>query len=309
MPLRKLTIAAGLLAAALLCAGALRADTIPRPTVRSWAYQLQQIDPLEIKNSPYDLVVIDYGFTKRNAIPREVIDLMRIKPDGSRRTILSYLSIGEAENFRYYWRDSWLKERPEWLEPENPNWPGNYSVKYWHPEWQALLYGSPDAYLDRIVESGFDGAYLDGVDKFEQWQKRRPSAAADMVDLIEKLAAHARRTRPGFLIVPQNGDELLHNPRLLSLIDGYAREDLVYSEDEDGVRNTAQSIADSVARLSAVARAGKPVLVVEYPATKELGAALHREIKGYGFIGYMAERALKSLSPPPLGCGPTDCSR
>ena len=79
--------------------------------VRSWAFQLQNVDPLEIKLSPYDLVVIDYGFDKRNAtaFPREVVELMRKKPDGRRRLILAYLSIGEAENYRYYWQDSWLK--------------------------------------------------------------------------------------------------------------------------------------------------------------------------------------------------------
>ena len=111
--------------------------------VRSWAFQLQNVDPLEIKLSPYDLVVIDYGFDKRNAtaFPREVVELMRKKPDGRRRLILAYLSIGEAENYRYYWQDSWLKQRPELLEPENPDWPGNYLVRYWHRDWQALLFG------------------------------------------------------------------------------------------------------------------------------------------------------------------------
>ena len=98
----------------------------------------------------------------------------------------------------------------KWLESENPKWPGNYPVKYWHPEWQALLYGTADAYLDRILAAGFDGIYLDGIDGFEKWQRRRPTAAADMIDLIEKLAVHGRRARAGFLLVPQNGDELLH---------------------------------------------------------------------------------------------------
>jgi cysteinyl-tRNA synthetase len=308
--LQKLACAAGAMAAALVLAlSPLRAETARLQGVRSWAYQLQDIDPGKIKESPYDLVVIDYGFSRGSSIPREVIDLMRIKPDGSRRTILAYLSIGEAENFRYYWRPSWLRERPEWLEPENPSWPGNFLVQYWHPEWQSLMFGNPDAYLDRIVASGFDGVYLDGIDKFEQWRKRRPSAASDMVDLVAAAAAYARRQRPGFLVVPQNGDELLADARLLPIIDGYAREDLLYSEDEEGVRNSRQSIADSVARLTAVTRAGKPVLVVEYPATRELGAALLREIAGFGFVGYVTDRALKTLSPPLDGCGQPDCSR
>ena len=84
--------------------GPARAGEMKLADVRSWAYQLQNVDPLQIKSSPYDLLVIDYGFAKHHAatFPREIIDLMRRKPDGSRRFIFAYLSIGEAEDYRYY---------------------------------------------------------------------------------------------------------------------------------------------------------------------------------------------------------------
>src|SRR5215468_10345692 len=96
----------------VLCSPALVAP--PLSEVKSWAFQLQNVDPVEIRLSPYDVVVIDYGFDRRNAtaFPREVVDLMRVKPDGSKRVMLAYLSIGEAENYRYYWQESWLKNRP-----------------------------------------------------------------------------------------------------------------------------------------------------------------------------------------------------
>lgn len=279
--------------------------------VRSWAFQLQNVDPLEIKLSPYDLVVIDYGFDKRNAtaFPREVVELMRKKPDGRRRLILAYLSIGEAENYRYYWQDSWLKQRPEWLEPENPDWPGNYLVRYWHRDWQALLFGKPNAYLDRIIDAGFDGIYVDGVDKFEQWKRRRPSALADMVELLGAIASHARVLRKEFMIIPQNGDGLVGNPQFLRVIDGFAREDLLYSENEPDVRNSQRSIMDSVRRLRAVAGAGKPVFVIEYTSSPELAASMLREIRELGYVGYVGRRDLKGLLPPAFGCGQQDCSR
>ena len=202
---------------------------------------MQNVDPLEIKLSPYDLVVIDYGFDKRNAtaFPREVVDMMRSKPNGRQRFIFAYLSIGEAENYRYYWQDGWLTKRPEWLEPENPNWPGNYLVQYWNPAWQSLIFGSPNAYLDRILDAGFDGVYLDGVDKFEQWTRRRRFAATDMVDFISAIAAYARVQRSDFKIIPQNGDGLLGSPQFLRTIDGFGREDLLYNEREQGARNSA----------------------------------------------------------------------
>src|SRR5437588_7650929 len=65
--------------------------------VKSWAFQLQNVDPVEIKLSPYDLVVIDYGFDRLTAapFPREVLDSMRSRPAGRQRLILAYLNVGE----------------------------------------------------------------------------------------------------------------------------------------------------------------------------------------------------------------------
>jgi cysteinyl-tRNA synthetase, unknown class len=300
-------------AAVLVCVGfgtpALVASRLNE--VQSWAFQLQNVDPVEIKLSPYDLVVIDYGFDRRNAtaFPREVVDLMRTRPDGGKRLLFAYFSIGEAENYRYYWQDSWLTNRPEWLEPENPDWPGNHLVRYWHPEWQAILYGNPNAYLDRILDAGFDGIYIDGVDKFEQWKRRRPTAAADMADLVAGMAAHARGSRKDFLVIAQNGDGLLGNPKFLRTIDGFAREDLLYGEKEPDARNSQRSIAETVRRLRPLVAAGVPVFVVEYTASRELAASMLRELRELGLIGYIAGRDLKSLSPPAFGCGQPDCSR
>jgi cysteinyl-tRNA synthetase len=310
-PARLLNRGCGLVAAIaaliVLCTSARVAPRLSE--VRSWAFQLQNVDPLEIKLSPYDLVVIDYGFDRRNAtaFPREVVDLMRTRPDGSKRLIFAYFSIGEAENYRYYWQESWLKTRPEWLEPENPDWPGNYLVQYWHPEWQAILYGSPNAYLDRILGAGFDGVYLDGTDKFEQWMRRRPSAAADMVELISGIASYARAHRKDFLIIPQNGDGLLGNSKFLETIDGFGREDLLYSETAAEVRNPQRGIIESIRRMRPLINAGKPILVIEYTSSPELASSFLREIKELGFVGYVASRDLKTLSPPAFGCGQPDC--
>jgi cysteinyl-tRNA synthetase, unknown class len=279
--------------------------------VKSWAFQLQNVDPLEIKFSPYDVVVLDYGFDRRNAtaFPREVVDMMRKRANGKRRPMFAYMSIGEAETYRYYWQDSWLTNRPEWLEPENPDWPGNFLVQFWHPGWQELIYGSPNAYLDRILDAGFDGVYLDGVDKFEQWQRTRPGAGDAMVDFITGIATYARTLRKDFMVIPQNGDRLLGNLQFRNIIDGFAREDLLYSEHEPEARNAPQSIAEATERLKWVADAGKPVFVVEYTANAALAHDMLREIHELGFIGYVTKRDLRSLSPPVFGCGQPDCSQ
>ena len=306
-------VVAGLIAAVtFLIALTTPAHVTPQLSdARSWAFQLQNVDPLEVKRSPYDLIVIDYGFDTRagTVFPREVVEVMRSKPDGKRRLVLAYLSVGEAESYRSYWQESWSTSRPDWLDPENPDWPGNYLVQYWRPEWQRLIFGSADAYLDRIIEAGFDGIYLDGVDKFEQWKRRRPSAVADMVDLVATIATYARKVRKDFLLVPQNGDGLLGQPRFLRAIDGFAREDLLYGEKDPEARNSQRSITESVRRLRPLVSAGVPIFIVEYATNPDIAAAMLREIRGLGYVGYVARRDLKSLSPPAFGCGQPDCSQ
>lgn len=85
----------------------------------------------------------------------------------------------------------------------------------------------------------------------------------------------------------------------MRMIDGFAREDLLYSENEPDVRNSQRSIMDSVRRLRAVAGAGKPVFVID----------TRRARREFGYIGYVGRRDLKGLSPPAFGCGQPDCSR
>ncbi|MGH8734322.1 MAG: endo alpha-1,4 polygalactosaminidase, partial [Burkholderiales bacterium] len=161
---------------------------------KSWAYQLQNVDPEEIRQSPYDVVVIDYGFDQRNgtAFPREVVDLMRTRPDGRRRMIFAYISVGEAENYRYYWKASWAKSPPEWLGSENCRWRGDHRVRFWMPGWRELMFGAPRSYLGRIVALGFDGVFLDRVDIHRRWLAENPQATADMVTFVAGLSGWAK---------------------------------------------------------------------------------------------------------------------
>jgi cysteinyl-tRNA synthetase, unknown class len=193
-----------------------------------------------------------------------------------------------------------MREHPQWLDPENPDWPGNFMVRYWDADWQSLLFGNRKAYLDRILAAGFDGVYLDGIDAFERWGKTRESAASEMVELVERIASYARARQKDFLVIAQNGDRLLSDPRFRAAIDGFAREDLLYSETRDGNRNPRSSIIESVARLSLVAQAHKPVLVVEYPREPALGNSLAEEINSLGFLPYLTRRELNSLAAAPL---------
>ena len=80
------------------------------------------------------------------------------------------MSIGEAEDYRYYWESDWDNNPPEWIAFENADWPGNYVVKYWNKDWQNIIFGNKNSYLKKILDAGFDGVYLDIIDAFEYFE-------------------------------------------------------------------------------------------------------------------------------------------
>ena len=118
----------------------------------------------------YDLLIIDYFFEDEEFTVSE-INTLKLKNNGGRRLVVSYMSIGEAEDYRYYWHHDWENHPPSWLAGENPEWEGNYKVRYWKQEWKNIIYGSDDSYLGRIVNKGFDGVYLDIIDAFEYFEE------------------------------------------------------------------------------------------------------------------------------------------
>lgn len=124
-----------------------------------------------VENTNYDVLIID-AFYNGNLYTEQDMARLRQKENGGTRMVISYMSIGEAEEYRYYWQDSWRVGDPDWLFSENPNWPGNYKVKYWDENWQAVIYGDENSYLQKIIDSGFDGVYLDIIDGFQYFEDR-----------------------------------------------------------------------------------------------------------------------------------------
>lgn len=118
----------------------------------------------------YDLVIMDLFFQDGTAFTSDEIAQLRHKANGGKRLVVAYMSIGEAENYRYYWQNTWKTRKPTWLAAENPVWKGNYKVRYWMPEWQHIIYGTDDSYLNRILAADFDGVYLDIIDAFEYFE-------------------------------------------------------------------------------------------------------------------------------------------
>jgi cysteinyl-tRNA synthetase, unknown class len=222
---------------------------------------------------------------------------LRVRPDGRPRLVVAYMSVGEAEEYRFYWQDAWKTAPPAWLGPENCAWPQAHRVRFWEDGWRDLVYRGPDAYLKRIIAAGFDGVYLDRVDIHEAYDAERPQARAEMIGFVEELAATARKLQPGFLAIPQNGEELTADRGYRRAIDGLGKESLLYGIPGTGKRNSSLDVARSLQLAQRMASEMKPVLVVEYLQDAGTTAATRKEIAALGLVPTFEARALDGTDP------------
>ena len=272
--------------------------------VDNWGYWLDSLEIPGVMAAPHDLLVIDSEISANRLFEREYdsreVARMKRRRDGSSRLLLAYLSIGEAERYRPYWNPDWydVRKRPAWLGSENRRWTGNFAVQYWDPEWQHILFGTPESYLDRILARGFDGVYLDRADAFFDWKKVNRSARADMAHLIARLGDHARGLNPQSLVVMQNAEELLEEDAVFNTIDGIAKEDLLFGVRRAEEPNKPDDIEWSVQLLQTAQKSGRKVLVVEYLKDPQKMSAAAVRLREEGFIPYFAPRRLHCLNPP-----------
>jgi cysteinyl-tRNA synthetase, unknown class len=118
----------------------------------------------------YDLLIMDLFFDETTEFTAQEIAQLRSKANGGKRLVICYMSIGEAENYRYYWQSGWKPGNPSWLDDENSDWEGNYKVWYWEADWKDIIFGNDSSYTKKILNAGFDGVYLDLIDAFEYFE-------------------------------------------------------------------------------------------------------------------------------------------
>lgn len=267
-----------------------------RPTVGSWHYQLQNIDVAVLSNLDTDLIVIDHAEATGEGPPvefsRSEIEALKTRPNGGRRIVLAYLSIGEAEEYRFYWKSTFAKSRPKWLAGANREWPDNHRVRFWMDEWKAILLRGPGSYLDRILDAGFDGVYLDRLDVHASFASEKKDARDQMLKLVKELIGRSRTITRDFLVVAQNAEELLDDIEYRSMIDGIAKEDYIFGAEGEAKGNTGELVHWSTEKLRLLQRDGKMVLVVEYLIDPLKQSIARAHIDREGFIPIFMPRAL-----------------
>ncbi|MBC8374504.1 MAG: hypothetical protein H8E26_00580 [FCB group bacterium] len=162
----------------------------------------------ELAASEWDAFYIDAHFGG-GALTREEVEILKWKPQGGRRQVISYLSIGTTELYRWFAdpvmvnpsprsflhgaveNGTFIPARERFGDVGIPNWmlwpaySGQYADEstpiWWHPEWRDIIvrggspYKSPSddhspfadgrSSIDKIVDMGFDGVYLDNVSR------------------------------------------------------------------------------------------------------------------------------------------------
>ncbi len=283
--------------------------------VKIWAMQLQKFDVATAKATNADMLVTDATTASITGQPFTADDVasLKVKQDGSKRILISYLSIGEAEDYRpdYFTSEYMEEDAPDWLLSENKVWKGNRIIRFCNEGWQQTILGDENGMsvynsvelspLYKLIELGFDGVYLDRVDVYAEVQKDCPDAANKMVAFVERLAAHARKRNPNFIVIQQNAEELLQHKRMIDAIDAVAKEDLFYGADHSQNANPRSMIDSTIANLALAKAAGRPVFVLDYLNDPERRSIDRAKIEAQGFVPYIGPRALDKLWLPGAG--------
>lgn len=262
-----------------------------------WAYQLQDIDLVTLGQSPYDILVIDYSSDGTEAGEWTANEIAALKDSsGGPKLVLAYMSIGEAEDYRFYWQPDWGPGHPVFIIREDPDWEGNYLVQYWNPIWQNLMFGDPEAYLDRIISQGFDGVYLDKIDSYEDFPER-PSAKQEMMDFVISISNYGKAIKPGFAIFPQNAEELAANTYYLAACTGIGREEVYYVATNTPTSEEERFAIEGI--LDEWRNAGKVVLTVDYCNTPGAIHDAYCRATAHGYIEYCTTVDLNLLKYNP----------
>jgi len=169
-------------------------------------------------------------------------------------TVLAYIDIGEAEEFREYWPE--VRKNPGLLIKENPDWPGDWFADVNNPEWRRIIL---EREIPRLRSLGpMDGLCMDMLDTVDDYPRLKPG----MVRLVREI----RAKYPGLLLVPNRGFAVL--PEILPYIDAFKYEDLSSGyHAKTGKYKAEHDQADLDILARALARKDIPVLVLDHVAT------------------------------------------
>ena len=246
-------------------------------------------------------VAVYYG----HDLPEEALyiyDWLIVDPDGlsmerlkerfyienRRARLIAYVSVGELEQHRQYFRDA----SREWFLGENRAWNSMIADLRRQAYRKFLL----QKVIVPAMEQGFDGVFLDTMDSYQLVLKEEEWAEYERAEI--ELVEEIRRLFPEGLIVMNRGFEILDHVH--TMVDGFLVEGLFrgIELENKGYREVGEEERDwLLERLQKVKAYGLPVVVLDYlsPSMRELARQTARKIAGLGFIPYVSDYELSTI--------------
>lgn len=292
-------------------------------------------------DTDYDLLVVDPTETvngNEDFDMAAMVGKLGSRPDGSRRLVLAYIDIGQAESYRTYWRSDWRPPGkqpgdvgvPDYiLAPDSDGWDDSYVVAFWRRPWQEIWVGGrtgmdggrflKEGVVQRLAEAGFDGVYLDRMDVYDDEAVVKAARAdgvkpsREMLSFVEKIKAAGSSTNPDFIVMAQNAPYLIdeYPVRYERVVDGLAAEDTWFSgrpgagwDDPSGagVPNNNRDDFGTQALLrqyKKYQKSGIPVFTVDYVADKRAAKVLYIYARRLGLRPLATRVSLDRLTATP----------
>ena len=226
-------------------------------------------------------------------------DNVVVAPKTSATLFIGYISLGEAEEFRWYWDE--IKNEGFVLE-ENPDWEGDYYVDVRDPLWQKYVI---DHIIPEILNKGFDGLFMDTIDTAEYLEYVDAEKYAGSVDAMVEMIKKIRVNYPDIYIISNNGLILLD--RITDCIDFALVEDLYTTYDFDKNEYGVQSSETTAEMFSVLKNFSKktnlPILTLDYvdPSNKKDIKKVMKKSRADGFYPYVADIHLLALPDNMIG--------
>ena len=216
--------------------------------------------------------------------------------DKAGRLCLAYLSLGEVDHFRAYWKDVQDKS---WVLHKNPDWPEGRLVDPRSAEWRELIVKREAV---RLKAMGYDGFLLDTLDTADTLMAKNRLKYAGAGEAMVRIVAELREAFPDAVIVANGGLSLM--PKLAPLVDGMMYEGCrsTYDFSSKKYRDlTSKEIAWLDPRLAAIRKQGLPVFALDYvdPANAAHAGEIADTLRKAGYLPFVSVLHLNTYPGEP----------
>jgi len=214
------------------------------------------------------------------------------------KTLLGYLSLGEAEDYRHHFRDL---VGTGLLMAENPNWKGSYGIDIRQRRWtEKVIY----ELIPGLLHQGFDGVFLDTLDTPLHMEREEPERYRGMTEAAIRLVKTIRKHYPGIKIMLNRAYEIL--PQVAEDVDIVLGESVYadYDFKTKSYKRVPQALYERQLGYLNDAKRRNPsleIFTLDYwePQDREGIAAIYRVQRANGFKPYVATVALDRIIPEP----------